>query len=138
MLGERAARGEHVGVRRGGIAGDHGGEGRTVEDVVVQCEPCTEVGDRLTHEARLVLRLGEVLPDTCVPRLEGGGTLERDDRSGLLTGVQQRRAQPEVDQEAARAERVRAPEALEGVGEPSPSHQLGAELELALGVSRHR
>ena len=51
------------------------------------------------------------------------------------TGVQQRRAQPEVDKEPARAERVRAPKALERLGEPPLPHELGAELELVL--ARH-
>ena len=101
-----------------------------MEEVVVHRERCTEVGDRLVDEASQVLRLGEVLPDADVPRLQRGGTLELDDRGGFLTGVQQRRAQPEVDLEAARAEGVRAPEALERIGEPPLPHELGAELEL--------
>jgi hypothetical protein len=52
--------------------------------------------------------------------------------------VQQRRAQPEVDLEAARAEVMRAPEARERIGEPPLPHQLGTELELALGVLSSR
>ena len=101
-----------------------------MEEVVVHRERSTEVGDRLAHEARLVLRLGEVLQGAGVPRLQRGRTLELDDRGGLLTGVQQRRAQPEVDLEAARPEGVRAPEDFERVGESPLPHELGAELEL--------
>ena len=101
-----------------------------MEGVVAHGERRPEAGDRLVHEARQVLRLGEVLPDAGVPRLQRGGTLELDDCGGFLTGVQQRRAQPEVDLEAACAEGARAPEALERSGEPPLPHELGAELEL--------
>ena len=90
VLGESAARREHVGVRRGGVSGDHGGEGGAMEGVVVHRERCAEVGDRLLDEARPVLRLAEVLQDSRVPRLQRGGTLELDDRGGFLTGVEQR------------------------------------------------
>ena len=109
-----------------------------MDEVVVHRERCTEVGDRLGDEAHLVLRLGEVLPDTGVPRLLRGRTLELDDRGGFLTRVQQRGAQPEVDLEAARTEVVRAPEALERSGEPPLSHELGAELEMTSGAYRSR
>ena len=105
--------------------------------VVVHRERRTEVGDRLIHEAHSILRLGEVLQDTGVPRLQRGRTIELDDRGGFLTGVQQCRAQPEVDLEAARAERVRVPEALERVAKPPLPHELGAELELLLVLARH-
>ena len=101
-----------------------------MEGVVVRGERCPEVVDRLVHEAHRVLRLGEVLSDADVPGLQLGGTLKLDDCGGFLTRVQQRRAQPEVDVEAARAEGLRAPEALERLGEPPLPHELSAELEM--------
>ena len=106
-----------------------------MEAVVVHRERRTEVGDRLVHESELELRLAEVLQDTDVPRLQHGGTLELDDRGGVLTGVQQRRPQPELDEKPARTERVRAPKALERLGEPPLPHEFGAELELV--IARH-
>lgn len=109
-----------------------------MEEVVVHRDRRTEGGDRFVHEAQVVPRLAEVLEDTDVPRLQCGCTLELDDRIGVLTGVQQRRPQPEVDEEPASTERVRAPEALECLGEPPLPHELGAELELTLRASRSR
>ncbi|MFI5280834.1 MAG: hypothetical protein ACHQU1_10075 [Gemmatimonadales bacterium] len=101
-----------------------------MEEVVVHRDRGTEVGDRLVHEAEVVPRLREVLQDTDVPRLQRGGTLKLDDRGGFLAGVQQRRAQSEVDKETASAERVRAPKALERLGEPPLPHEFGAELQM--------
>ena len=133
MLGEGAARRENIGVRGGRASGDHRRERRAMKEVVVHRERCTEIGDRFVDEARFVLRLAEVVPGAGVPGLQRGGVLQLDDRRGFLTGVQQRRAQPEMDLEAVRTESLRPPEVLERIGEPPLPHELGAELELARG-----
>ena len=56
----------------------------------------------------------------------------------LPDGWPQRGTQSEIDLEAARAECVRPPEALERIGEPPLPQELGAEVEMALGTSTSR
>jgi hypothetical protein len=138
VLNEGAAHRENVGVRGGGAPGDHSGKGGAMEEVVVHCERGTEVGNGLVDEARLVLRLCEIVEGTGMPRLQRGGTLELDDRGGFLTGGTQRGTQSEIDLEAACAECVRPPEALKRIGEPPLPQELGAETEMALGTSTSR